>query len=412
MSEFLKALSAALYSYILAVTPTPTPGVQVVTAPTATYTRSATRTRTPTPTRTFTRTPTNTRVWTPTRTPTATRTPKATRTATGTRTATRTPTPTRTRTATRTPTQTRTRTMTPTITPTRDPNQVDPLKIVAAGDPPAQKLPSAVLIYPLVRTSATQDTRIEILNLTSGLVSLECFYVTAGTCAELGFFISLTAEQPVSWMAKTGYSGNGVRVAPSFVGDGELKCVVMARTPDLASHNALQGRALVTDSSSQETIGYPAIAFRRRSPGSFSGTVALDGFTYEACPDRLHFNAVSSSGPRGGSDDSELILVPCTEDLVNQLPASTTVQYAVVNEFEQKFSGATDLNCYDRRRFSSVSVLSRSGTRSDHLHVVVRGVDVPVVGLVIDRFSVGSGASVSSNEPYLEGSREATISLP
>ena len=56
------------------------------------------------------------------------------------------------------------------------------------GVPPAQKLPSALLVFPLVRASATQDTRVEIMNLTSAPVSLQCFYVVSGTCNEIGFY--------------------------------------------------------------------------------------------------------------------------------------------------------------------------------------------------------------------------------
>jgi len=50
---------------------------------------------------------------------------------------------------------------------------------------------------------------------------------------------------------------------------------------------------------------------------------------------------------------------------------------------------------------------------TDTAHVIVRGTDVPVVGLVIDRFTTDSGAvSASSNDPYLEGGRSAGIYLP
>jgi len=279
------------------------------------------------------------------------------------------------------------------------------------GEPPAQKLPSAVLIYPLIRVTATQDTRIEMMNLTGASVSVECFYVQSGTCDEIGFFLSLTPSQPIAWTASTGSDGNHGRVAPPILGDGELKCVVMPSGPDLSQHNALQGRALVSGPNAQ-TIGYNAIAFRRLSPGDFTGVVSLDGGTYEQCPDRLHFQALSS---QSGSD-SELILVPCSENLESQIPSTAIIQLAVVNEFEQVFSGSTTVKCFDRRNFSSISALRRSATGTITMHVVVRGVDVPVVGLVIDRFTVPgsnpSAQSVSSNEPYLDGGRPAEIDLP
>ena len=295
--------------------------------------------------------------------------------------------------------------MPPTVRPVSDPTGYD-----VVGAPPAQKLPSAVLIYPLVRVSATQDTRVEMVNLTASSVSVSCYYVGSGTCNETGFFLSLTPNQPLSWMASTGTSGNSRRLAPPFFGDGELKCVVTPTGPfpSTAAYNALQGRALVSDTTGQ-TIGYSAIAFRRLSPGSFAGGVSLDGVTYEQCPDRLHFQVLTY---KPGSD-SELVLVPCTQDLANQLPSSANVQLAVVNEFEQRLSGATSVSCFNRLRFSSLSALRYSAVGTDTAHVIVRGTDVPVVGLVIDRFTTaGSVVSASSNDPYLEGGRSADINLP
>jgi hypothetical protein len=339
--------------------------------------------------------------------------PTATRTST--KTATSAPTETRTRTATRTPTSTRTATPTVTPFPSAPVSHTDPLGFEVIGAPPAQKLPSAMLIYPLVRVSATQETRIEMMNLTSSQVSVECFYVEGGTCNEIGFFVNLTGNQPLSWNASNGMGGTGRRVAPPFRGDGELKCVVVPRTADLSSYNALQGRALLSDSNPQtasnpQTIGYAAIAFRRLSPGEFTGVVSLDGINYEMCPDRLHFQVLTQTS----SSNSELVLVPCSQDLELQTPSSASIQLAVVNELEQQFSGSTTVKCFSRINFSSLSPLRRSAVGTDTVHVMIRGTDVPVVGLVIDRFTVpGSGApSTSSNEPNLEGGRPATVVLP
>jgi len=335
----------------------------------------------------------------------------------------RSPTPTRTPTITvtatlapsRTSTRTSTATRIPTATPTATPNissATDPLGFDVDGVPPAQKLPSALLIYPLIRATTTQDTLVEIMNLTASPVSLQCFYVAAKTCNEVGFLVTLTPNQPIAWHAGTGSDGNGNRVAPPFSGDGELKCVVAAISPDLSSHNALQGRALVTDTAGP-TLGYAAIAFRRLSPGSYTGSVPLDGVTYEQCPDRLHFQALASKTSNPAAD-SELVLVPCTQDLETQTPSSALVQLATINEFEQHFSGATSVLCFNRISFNSIAALRRSSVGTDTMHLFVRGTDVPVIGLVIDRFAIPSSAqiSVSTNEPYLEGGRSAGVNLP
>lgn len=380
-------------------------------APTSTATAVPTRTATASATATLSRTPTPSQ--TPVATSTATATQTAVATATHTATNTVTPVPSATNTATSIPSGTPTTTPPPTLTATSTPvassSGPDPTGFDVVGSPPAQTLPSALLIYPLIQASATQDTRVEIMNLTGASVSVGCFYVTSVTCNETGFFLTLTANQPVSWMASTGASGNGARIAPPFNGEGELKCVVRAAAADLSAHNALQGRALVSDSTGQ-TVGYNAIAFRRLSPGQFTGVVSLDGVTYEQCPDRLHFNALMSQS----SSDSEMVLVPCSEDLEGQVASRTVIQFTVISELEQPFSGATTVNCYDHRRFSTVAPLRRGTIGTDTAHVIVRATDVPVVGLVIDRFIVpGSSAlSTSSNAPYLEGGRSATLIVP
>lgn len=266
-----------------------------------------------------------------------------------------------------------------------------------------------MIVYPLIQASATQETLIEVLNLSDGFVSAHCFFVKSDTCSELNFFLRLTPNQPLSWRASTGRTSDSVRVAPPFIGEGELKCVVATQSTSPSSHNVLQGRAIVQDTAGL-TVGYAGIAFRRLSPGPYTGLVRLDGIEYEQCPDRLHFQALTS---RSGSD-SELVLVPCSEDLLNQVPASTPIQFSVINEFENVFSGSIGLQCFTRRRFSTIPVLRRTTVGTDTVHAILRGVDVPVIGLVIDRFTVpGSNAvSVSSNEPHLEGGRSATVLLP
>ena len=393
--------------------PTRTATASATVTYTGTTTPSQTAVATSTHTVTQTSVPTSTSTATHTATPSATLTDTTTKVPTGTPTTTPPPTATLTDTATKVPTGTPTTappsTATATSAPVDSSSAPDPTGFDVVGAPPAQTLPSALLIYPLIQASATQDTRVEIMNLTNAPVSVNCFYVASVTCNEIGFFLTLTANQPVSWMASTGASGHGARVAPPFTGEGELKCVVTTQSSALSSHNALQGRAIVSDSTGQ-TVGYAAIAFRRLAPGPFTGEVSLDGVTYEQCPDRLHFNVLTS---QAGSD-SELILVPCSEDLEGQVASRTVILFSVINELEQPFSGAALVNCFDHRRFSTVAPLHRSTVGTDTAHVIVRANDVPVVGLVIDRFTVpGSSAlSTSSNEPYLEGGRSATLIVP
>lgn len=373
--------------------------------------------RTPTP-RPATRTPTAARTATPTRVHTATRTASPTRTETATRLPTRTATPTRTVTATRTATETRTATRTRTPRPTSTPIPTlsgdGQISLAAAeGQPPAQKLASALIVFPYLVTSATQDTRIELMNMSNQTIELQCFYVRQSDCIEVGFFVSLTANQPLSWLADQGTNNPLTFTAvPPFTGVGELKCAVASDRPELSAHNVLQGRALVYDNVSGETVGYDAIGFQKLSPGPYSGVINLDGFDYESCPDRLHFIVLS----RQGGATSDLITVPCAQDLLTQTPTETVVQMLVINEFEQVFSSSYRQTCLGRpsdQTFARFSTLSKTTLGTDTAHLIVRGVSSPLIGLVIDRFT-GQGGTLhtTANEPFLEGGRESTVIFP
>jgi len=372
--------------------------------------------RTPTPPG-RTRTPTMPRTATATRPPSATATPPPTRTETATRVPTRTASPTRTATLTRTATATRpaTRTFTPRPTSTPVPTLANDGQVAflsaAQGAPPAQKLASAFVVFPYIVSSATQETRIELMNMTASEIELQCFYVRASDCIEVGFFVTLTANQPLSWLADDGASNPlTFSAVPPFDGIGELKCAVAARRPDLSAHNALQGRALVYERGSGETVGYTAVGFQRLSPGGYSGVIDLDGFTYESCPDRLHFAVLTRET---GGPVSELITVPCAEDLLTQTPTETVVQLAIINEFEQVFSSSYRLKCLSSQAFSRFITLSKSTLGTDSAHVIARGVSSPLIGLVIDRFNGQNGTlHTTANEPFLEGGRDSTVIFP
>lgn len=373
--------------------------------------------RTPT-VRPATRTATPPRTATPTRVGTATRSPTVTATETLTRPPTRTATATRTVTSTRVPTNTRppTATWTPRPTSTPVPTLASDGQIalaVAEGVPPAQKLASALLIFPYIANGSGKDTRIELMNMSNQEIDLQCFYVRQADCIEVGFFISLTANQPLSWLANDGASNPlTFSAVPPFDGVGELKCAVASNRPELSTHNVLQGRALVYDNASGETVGYDAIGFQRLTPGAYTGVINLDGFTYESCPDRLHFIVMT----RQGTTSSDLITVPCAQDLLTQTPTETVVQLAIINEFEQVFSSSYRQKCLGKpsdQTFARFSTLSKSTLGTDTAHLVVRGVSTPLVGLVIDRFTgQANSLHTTANEPFLEGGRESTVIFP
>ena len=394
-TRVMNALSKALASWRLSPFPNPT--------------------ATPVPTFTSTTGP----VGTPTRTLVPTRTATASRTSTITRTPSRTATQTRTATVTRTPTSTRPPTSTPSPRPTSTPvptlsNDGQIAFDVAQGSPPQQKLASAFVVFPYIVTQAPVDTRIELMNMSNQPVQLQCFYVRQSDCNEIGFFVSLTANQPLSWSAHDGTSNpvtlTAVPPLDTVGGIGGLKCAGAANLPDLSANNVLQGRAIVFDTNTSLTVGYGAVGFQRLTPGTFSGEVDLDGFTYESCPDRLHFEVLTN---QPGGPSSSLIVVPCAENLLTQMPTQSTVQLAIINEFEQVFSSSFHLSCAASLPFSSLNTLSKAVLGTDTAHLIVRGVTTPLIGLTVDRFlGQNNTLHTTSNEPFLEGGEPATVIFP
>jgi hypothetical protein len=138
-----------------------------------------------------------------------------------------------------------------------------------------------------------------------------------------------------------------------------------------------------------------------------------DANEYNGCANILiadHFFdfGVNPAEP-GGEITSRLTLVPCTEDLLNQIPGGTTVQYLVFNEFEQRFSTSTPLQCYFERQLSSID--TRNPERSIFSVFVagtlagqtrIRGVGQGLMGILRTDIS-GAGAAFNL---HMQGDRD------
>ncbi len=285
----------------------------------------------------------------------------------------------------------------------------------AGAEAPPQRLPSAVLIYPLVVVEgggAVTDTRIELVNLTQRPVQLKCLYVPAGSCSGLNFQVQLTPNQPLSWLASRGLFSHALTAVPPFFQTGELKCIVQPDDVGLDRHNAIQGRAAVFGADGQ-TIGYSAVGFLRLVEGPYTSLISLDGATYSQCPDEQHF-VFQSSVALQPDTETEIVLAPCSEDLENLVAPPTTVQFVVVNEFEQQLSASTTVSCYARRPLRQISTaFTRATLGTETGHIIVRGVQTPVLAMLVDRFRTPNGAAgTAGNEPALRGGRPGEIRLP
>ncbi len=279
----------------------------------------------------------------------------------------------------------------------------------AVAGPPAQKLPSAFLAFPHIESNGYADTRIELVNLTQDTQQLNCFFVTEGVgtyCRELGFLVYLTPYQPLSWLASWGLNDpTSGTAAPPFFGTGDLLCAVVAPIPDVEAYNTVQGRATVFEQSGA-TASYGAVGFQRLQGGDYDGVIRLDGFRYAQCPAELHFQVLTD---RPGLT-SNLVLVPCSQNLLTQTVTSTVVQFLITNEFEQSFSASTSVDCYGSWALSDFSdFFTRAKLGTDTAHLAARGVGGALLGLVIDRVSANGTAG---NEPSLEGGRSAVVTLP
>jgi len=293
------------------------------------------------------------------------------------------------------------------------------LGVVAAGahaDVTTEK-GASILIFPKVRTNTTTDTIIQITNTGNSMVHARCFYVDATltniitgapceipslTCVpnwnETDFTIWLTKQQPTHWVVSSGrqtypfdsLGTDGAGFDPGLVPpetpfEGELKCVEVSDSEEPVTGNHLKGEATIittTGTNWGDVSKYNALGIQGNPNAQPGNPLVLDGNVYDACPAKLIVNhaATFSSDPvadEAGEESevsTELTLVPCSEDFENQRPTSSTVQFLVYNEFEERFSASTTVTCYLSTELTNIDSAS-SPTRSV-FSVNVLGTDV------------------------------------
>lgn len=282
---------------------------------------------------------------------------------------------------------------------------------------------ASILIFPKVRVNSTTDTIIQMSNTGNSPVYIHCWYVdatlsdirTGAPCSlpsascvanwlETDFDLFLTKQQPTHWLVSSGrqvdptdgffVDGSGFdpgHVPPESPFEGELKCVEVGPSNDPIIGNHLKGEAtLKTISGDDEgdVSKYNAIGIQGNpniepsNPLLLNRTAESDG-VYDACPANVIVNHSStfSSDPVADESDAssssvstELTLVPCSEDFEHQTPTSTTIQFLVYNEFEERFSASTTVTCYLSTELTNIDS-SQNPTRSI-FSVNVLGTDV------------------------------------
>ncbi|MFN8624724.1 MAG: hypothetical protein U0587_01885 [Candidatus Binatia bacterium] len=189
-----------------------------------------------------------------------------------------------------------------------------------------------------------------------------------------------------------GQTNNGSRIPPApedpFI--GELKCVAVDRNDVPVERNDLKGEVQIVradtspfsgaDVETYNAIGIPSIPGTNNGDNTLilGGNVCAGGANaksicstaadcpggscvsaaeYSGCPNILildHFFDGATDPISGLPVTTDLTLVPCSEDFLNQAPLTTPVQFLVFNEFEQRFSTSRRITCFQEFRISDI----------------------------------------------------------
>lgn len=259
------------------------------------------------------------------------------------------------------------------------------------------------------------DTIIQISNTGNSMVFAHCFYVNAApqdptrppglgnpaSWQETDFDITLTKQQPTHWLVSTGRQVNpsdntvcsvdcsNAGFDPGLIPPvedpftGELKCIETDYTGAPISGNHLKGEATIVtldgkgDASKYNAIGLLGDANNNNGDdilclgGDASSSCEIldmaSGPEYGACPQTVILTqfAVNATDPvieelgHGPSQvQTEVTLVPCSEDFDGGPMTPITVQFLVTNEMERMFSGSTTITCWANLRLDSLGFLS------------------------------------------------------
>ncbi len=235
---------------------------------------------------------------------------------------------------------------------------------------------------------------------------------------ESDFVVNLTARQPIAWLASRGsvlceesddpslpclplsdkgrpgpggQSNSDSRIAPvpedPFI--GELKCVEVDRNNVPVEANDLKGEVEIIrsngedlDVSAYNAIGIPSFVGTNNKDtilvlggtcvgGTNAGNPCTSASScpggqcpaeYSSCPNTLildHFFDGAADPVSERTISTDLTLVPCSEDFATQVPITTTVQFLVFNEFEQRLSTSRPVTCFQEFHISDIDKASQ-----------------------------------------------------
>lgn len=218
--------------------------------------------------------------------------------------------------------------------------------------------------------------------------------------AKRDFRMTLTKRQPLAWRASDGLPDlpcdgigspdGGCPFGQSNVGAdgsvssippvqedpfyGELRCVQVdpetfepsaGFNPGNLGRGDLKGEATVVsfDGSDIDARKYNAVAIQSTTANNRDDTLLIGGPTpeYSACPaaltlNHLFDNANVGYGAGAGSSNvtTDLTFVPCSQDYLNEATNRLVLQFLIFNEFEQRFSASTNVDCWREVQLSDI----------------------------------------------------------
>jgi len=296
---------------------------------------------------------------------------------------------------------------------------------------------------------------------------------------ETDFHINLTPMQPIEWLASDGLADddlplprgictgnpffscgsdsdcarfNAGRCSQSNVGTriprvpedpfvGELKCIAVDSNGIPVPRNELKGEAILTtfegEFAEYDTASYNAIGVQATGASTGAANELILGGPdpeYNGCPNYLimnhFFEEVDQPVPNTEATiETSLVVVPCSEDLLRQIPGAAVLQFLVFNEFEQRFSTSKSVTCYEETRLCNIdtpncnfSIFNANvmGTVAGQTRIqairspVLQGVPSAVLGIGIERHVTGEGTRSAAFNLHQQGSRELAdiITIP
>lgn len=240
---------------------------------------------------------------------------------------------------------------------------------------------------------------------------------------EQNFHLTLTKRQPISWSVNSGlpslplattpgqgtppqFNEGSIPNAPEVPFTGELTCIQVDVATELPTdRNDFKGEATTiktvfgqVDAAKYNAIGIRAIEGAQDGDPSIlniGGPNAEYGVfnpnldpPFEGCPNVLtlnHYfdgaNVLTHNADVVGAVRSNLTIVPCQRDFLLQTAngVDTTVQFLIYNEFEQRFSTSTKVNCY--KEVPLVDIDTRPGPEGDAFSVFSVGVQGTLTGM-------------------------------